>query len=271
MKLIDIGVNLTNKRFDGDRAEVLARARDVGVAACIVTGTSLAVSAEAAILCNTLSQHFPGMLYCTAGVHPHEASTFTDTTCAQLRTLIAENAGTVVAVGETGLDFNRDFSPRDAQVRAFEAQLQLAQDCGLPLFLHERDAHTTQHEILKSAGSALPRGVIHCFTGSREALFNYLDLDFYIGITGWICDERRGRELQELVRHIPRDRLLIETDAPYLLPRTLRPKPANGRNEPAFLPEVAAVVAQCRTEPIADIVQASTDNARALFKLEIYN
>jgi len=268
MSLVDIGVNLTNNRFAVDRIQVLARARDACVASCLITGTSLEDSEQAAALCRELSDAFPGMLYCTAGVHPHEATTFTDTTYDALRTLIDQNPNTVVAVGETGLDFNRNFSPRREQISAFERQIQLAIDCQLPLFLHERDAHAVQYEILKSVGSALPPGVIHCFTGNLEALFHYLDMGFYIGITGWICDERRGSELQSLVTQIPQERLLIETDAPYLLPRTLRHRPANSRNEPAYLTEIANVLARCRNEPVAEVIGASSENAKRLFRLK---
>src|SRR5262249_4358658 len=146
----------------------------------------------------------------------------------------------VRAVGECGLDFNRDFSPRPVQERWFAAQLALAAALDKPVFLHERDAHARFVAILKEAPPV--RGVVHCFTGTRAELDVYLEMGLHIGITGWICDERRGAGLAALVRHVPLDRLLVETDAPFLVPRDLRPRPAH--NEPAFLPHIAQTVAR---------------------------
>jgi len=265
-QLVDIGLNLTNKRFHKDREEVLIRAQRAGVSRCILTGTSLEGSEQAVALCNSLSHQFPKMLTATAGVHPHEAATVDDETMSTLETLIKENRGTVVAVGETGLDFNRNFSPPDRQISSFERHLDLATRLELPLFLHERDAHSTQIEILHHWRGKVS-GVIHCFTSDITALTNYLDMGFYIGITGWVCDERRGLELQTLVKTIPLNRLLVETDAPYLLPRTLRPKPKDNRNEPAFLPEVVAEISRQSIYSLEEIAQASTANAKSLFRL----
>ncbi|MCK9502815.1 MAG: TatD family hydrolase [Porticoccaceae bacterium] len=265
--LIDIGINLANKRFSTDCAAVLESARRVGVTACMVTGTSLGASREAIALCRQFATDFPGMLYATAGVHPHEASSWSQGTAKQLHQLIAENSDVVVAVGETGLDFNRNFSTPAQQIEAFQGQLGLAATVGLPLFLHERDAHATQLDILKAAGSSLPAAVIHCFTGDEASLHNYLDLGLYVGITGWICDERRGLELQQLVADIPLDRLLVETDAPYLLPRSLKPKPKNNRNEPAHLTEIVATIARCRGQSYSEIATATCENAARLFNL----
>jgi len=265
--LIDIGVNLTNPRFAADLDAVLERALAAGVTGVIVTGTSLAGSREAVALCRAHGQRFPGLLYATAGIHPHEAASCNPEALAALAAVIRDNPGTVVAVGETGLDFNRNFSPPEAQVAAFEQQLELAMATGLPLFLHERDAHHRQLDILRAAGNSLPPGVIHCFTGDRRSLDNYLELGLQVGITGWLCDERRGLELQGMVAAIPRNRLLVETDAPYLLPRTLRPRPKNNRNEPAYLPAVVEMLAACRRESVADIASATTANARRLFRL----
>ena len=265
--LVDIGVNLTSPRFDGDREAVLHRARDAGIEHCVITGTSLRSSLDAVLMCQRLGEEFSGMLSCTVGIHPHEADSHSPESHRELLAMARENPGVVVAIGETGLDFNRNFSPPAAQERAFEAQLELAAELGLPLFLHERDAAERQQQILRAWRDSIPRGVIHCFTGDRKSLYRYLDLDLYIGITGWICDERRGLELQGLVKDIPLDRLMIETDAPYLTPRTLKPKPRDGRNEPAFLPEVLAGVAAHRPEESEAIAVATRDNARAFFAL----
>ncbi|MBD1553410.1 TatD family hydrolase [Pseudomonas typographi] len=264
MQLIDIGVNLSNPRFDGQHEAVLARAHQAGVVQMVLTGTSLASSEQALALA---LQHAPEgqRLFSTAGVHPHEASNWGADSARQLAALLDQRP--VVAVGECGLDFNRDFSPRSAQEAAFEAQLALAAQFQRPVFVHERDAFGRLQAIIKSFRDQLPAVVVHCFTGERQALFGYLDLDLHIGITGWICDERRGGHLHGLVRNIPRGRLMLETDAPYLLPRTLRPKPKNGCNEPAFLPEVLREVARHRGETEHDLAAHTTACAKLFFNL----
>ena len=184
-------------------------------------------------------------------------------TIAELRRLAAFEQ--VVAIGECGLDFNRDFSPRPQQEKWFEAQVALAEELQMPLFLHERDAAQRFYDILTAGRKSVP-AVVHCFTGSRDSLKMYLDLGLHIGITGWICDERRGKPLRELVREIPLDRLMIETDAPFLLPRSMRVKPKDGRNEPCFLPYVLQAVADCVGKPTGEVARATTATARNFFK-----
>lgn len=259
----DIGVNLTDHAFSADLADVLARAEAAGVERILVTGTSLTESEAAVALC----QRFPEKLWCTAGVHPHDARHFNSATERALRDLYKEPA--VVAVGETGLDFNRNFSTPEAQIHAFEKQLELASEAGLPLFLHERDAFKTQFEILKAHRDLISGAVAHCFTGDKTALYGYLDLDLYIGITGWICDERRGAHLHPLLKEIPADRLLLETDAPYLLPRDIRPKPKSRRNEPAYLGHVADTVARLTGKSTAQLSHETQENATRLFRLPL--
>ncbi|MBC53584.1 MAG: hydrolase TatD [Gammaproteobacteria bacterium] len=260
--LIDIGANLGHESFAHDLAEVLQRAREAGLVHHLVTGTTLPASVHALEICT----RYPN-LSCTAGIHPHEAAHADAEVLAGIRALLSEPQ--VKAVGETGLDFNRDFSPRPAQENVFNEHLAMAAATGKPVFLHQRDAHERFLPILKDHRDALSGGVVHCFTDSRQALFDYLDLDMYIGITGWICDERRGRHLHDLVASIPADRLLLETDAPYLLPRSLRPKPKTRRNEPAWLTEVLATVAHCCERPAADLAAETSANAIRLFKLEV--
>jgi TatD DNase family protein len=264
--LVDIGLNLASNQFHDDAADVLARARDVSVGICILTGTSEDTSRDVLELCRQHGPNFPDMLYCTAGVHPHDAKHWRPETGTAINQLL-EHPETV-AIGETGLDFNRDYSPRLVQEQVFEAQLELAADSGKPLFMHERDAHQRQTEILHTYRDIFKKGVIHCFTGDRKSLFNYLDLDLHIGITGWICDERRGGELQSLVKNIPLNRLMLESDAPYLLPRTIKPKPSSRRNEPAYLPWVLASVAQHRAESTTEIAAATTQTAIDFFRLD---
>ena len=261
MPLADIGVNLGDKRFAADRAAVLERARQAGVALQVITGTSVEGSTAALALASGEAD-----LFCTAGIHPHHASEFSPAALSDLRQL-AKHAK-VRAIGEAGLDFNRDFSPRPIQEKAFAEQLALATELGLPVFLHQRDAHERFLPILREQRDRLCDVVVHCFTGSREELFDCLDLDCHIGITGWVCDERRGLELQRIVGNIPLPRLLTETDAPWLLPRNMTEKPpVSGRNEPALLPWVVAQLSASMQRSPAEIEQASWDNARRFFRI----
>jgi TatD DNase family protein len=261
MELVDIGANLTNKAFRSDLDAVLARAAERGVRQIVVTGTSEAASQDAF----ELARRHPGFLFSTAGVHPHHARDFRPSTLARLRSLGRE--APVVAVGECGLDYDRDFSPRAAQRSCFEAQLELAAELGLPVFLHERAAHADFLGILARYRPELVRAVVHCFTGSARELAAYRELDVHIGVTGWICDERRGSHLLPLMPTIPLDRLMLETDAPYLLPRTLRLPASRRRNEPAFLPAVLDTVAGALGRPSAEVARATTQTARAFFAL----
>jgi TatD DNase family protein len=261
MELVDIGCNLTHDSFAGDREAVLARARTAGVVQMIVTGAS----AEGSRAALGLAGSHPGELYATAGVHPHRAAEFTDDSEALLREL-STRVG-VVAVGETGLDYFRDFSPRAAQREAFKRQLQIGADSGLPLFLHLRDAHGDFLAILREVRDRLSNVVVHCFTGSRGEMRDYLDLDCHIGITGWICDERRGTQMNDYLKDIPADRLLLETDAPYLKPRNLRPRVKTHRNEPCWLPWIAGAVAAARGEDPGFVAERTTANARRFFRI----
>ena len=259
--LVDIGVNLGHESFDRDRGQVLARARDAGVAQIVVTGASEAESATALGIARTA----PGVLFSTAGVHPHHAREWRTTSAAALERLAAEPE--VVAIGETGLDFDRDFSPRPDQERAFEAHLELAAGLDMPVFLHERNAHERFLAIVSRWRPQLPRAVIHCFTGDGASLDACLDIDLHVGVTGWICDERRGLHLREIVSRVPLDRLMIETDAPYLLPRDLVPKPKTRRNEPMYLPHILRVVAAAAGHPPDTVARSTAETARRFFGL----
>ncbi|HTT36890.1 MAG TPA: TatD family hydrolase [Burkholderiales bacterium] len=261
LELVDIGANLTHGSFRQDFEQVIQRAQAAGIATIVVTGASVE-SSEAAV---TLAAERAPTLYATAGVHPHEAKSFTHSTVGELRALASHPA--VRALGECGLDFHRNLSPRDAQLSAFEAQLELATRLQLPVFVHDREAHRDLLALLKRYRDRLADAVVHCFTGERHELAAYLDLDLHIGITGWICDERRGLHLRELVREIPPGRLMVETDAPYLLPRTIKPAPSDRRNEPAYLPYVLEVVAQSIGKPAAEVAAETTCTARAFFRI----
>jgi TatD DNase family protein len=264
MQLIDIGVNLTNPSFADKHQAVLDRAYAAGVCQLVLTGTSVEGSEQALELCQQLDESGQ-RLFSTAGIHPHSASDWNADSAQRLRGLLKESS--VRAVGECGLDFNRDFSPRPQQEKVLEEHLAMAVELQMPVFLHERDASQRLLEILRDFRDRLPAAVVHCFTGEKRALFSYLDLDLHIGITGWICDERRGTHLHPLVREIPAARLMLESDAPYLLPRSLRPKPKNGRNEPAYLTEVLREVALHRGESLEDVAAHSTACARAFYGL----
>ena len=261
MQLIDIGVNLTGSSFRKDLPDVIHRAQHAGVVQMVVTGTSIEHS-QAAL---QLDQQYPGVLYSTAGVHPHHAKECDDQALVALTELAQHQA--VVAIGECGLDFNRNFSPRDVQLKWFEAQLELAANLQLPVFLHQRDAHDEFLSIMQRWRPHLPAAVAHCFTGSVDEAQAYVDLGMHIGVTGWICDERRGQALQEAVKHIPVQYLMIETDAPYLLPRDLSPRPKDNRNEPMYLPHVCRAVARFRDEEPEIVAQATTKNAREFFSI----
>ena len=260
--LIDIGANLTHDSFDEDRDEVIHAAEAAGVARMILTGANVSGSQEAL----QLARQWPGKMHTTAGMHPHHAADYSDVNHELFRKL--HNEDEVVAVGECGLDYFRNFSPADAQRGAFRRQLELAEDSGLPVFLHQRDAHDDFLEILKPRINSISRAVAHCFTGTEDELLTYIDMGLYIGITGWICDERRGAHLMSIVKHIPLDRLMLETDAPYLLPRSLQPKPKTRRNEPRYLPEVLRVVAESMGLDESTIAQHTTQNAERFFAIK---
>ncbi len=258
MQMTDIGANLTHDSFDADRDEVVRRARELDID-MVITGAD-PVGSERAI---ELAEQY--RCRCTAGIHPHHA----DTADEHALTRIAEmsNHPLVCAVGETGLDYFRDFSPRDAQRMVFQAHLEIAAKNGLPLFLHERDASEDFINILEQHRSHLNYIVVHCFTGSAEALAAYIELDCHIGITGWLADERRGQHLIPLIETIPLDRLMIETDAPYLMPRNIKPKPKDRRNEPAYLPWVCQAVANATGESTDEVASRTHENAQRFFGL----
>lgn len=262
MNLIDIGVNLLHRSFASDRASVVQTAARAGVSPLIITGTDERSSREAA----DYAESYPGKLYATAGVHPHQAKSCTPATLKALRGIAAHEC--VRAIGECGLDYNRDFSPRDVQRRCFAQQLELARELDMPVFLHTRDAFTDFAAILKEHRAHIKNAVVHCFTGSGEELEACLDMGCCIGITGWICDERRGRGLVELVKKIPADRLMLETDAPFLMPRDLAGEShdgKSGRNEPKYLIHIARVIARHLGKDVEVLAEETHANTLRFF------
>ncbi len=258
--LIDIGVNLSHRRFDADREAVLKRAWEAGLAAMILTGTNLEQS-QAALELTALA---PERLFSTVGIHPHHASECTPVSLQRLEKL--SQSPQVKAIGECGLDFNRDFSPRAVQRDCFAKQLDLACRVGLPLFVHERDAHHDLLQILDDFQN-LPPLVVHCFTGNAQQAMAYLERGFYLGITGWLCDTRRGHDLQAAVKVIPPERLMIETDAPFLMPRDLKPKLSGGRNEPAALGHILNALCELKGLSLQELEPILLANTQAFFDI----
>ena len=260
MSWFDIGVNLTSGRFSQDLPQVIERAHQAGVTGVLITGTDVRQSSQALELAKQWD------CFATAGVHPHYAAQASGDYLSGLRELAADPR--VRAIGECGLDFNRNFSSRQDQLRVFEQQLELAVELKLPVFLHQRDAFDEQLHLLRRYRAGLTGGVAHCFTGDRVQMEAYLELDLYIGVTGWLCDDRRGASLREAVRYLPPERLLLETDAPYLAPRNVRPRIE--RNEPCHLPLIGEELARIRQQDPALIARQSFANACALFNLDDY-
>ncbi len=259
-KYIDIGVNLTANSFKKDTEQVVERALQAGVTQLVVTGTDTQHSEQAI----QLTQQYASICYATAGLHPHHASDYCSDTGSELRDMLAHK--NVLAVGECGLDFNRNFSTRKQQITAFEAQLELAIDLKMPVFLHQRDAHEDFVAIIKSCRNVLQHMVVHCFTGTSAELQDYNALDMHVGVTGWICDERRGQSLQQAAKEIPLDRVMLETDSPYLLPRDLVEKPhKKGRNEPCYLPHIVQTLATCMAVEEAQLTTVAYENSRHFF------
>lgn len=270
--MIDIGVNLTNSQFQHDIDNVVNSAMDHGVDNMILTGTSV----EESLAAYQLVQKYPEQLYSTAGIHPHDASTFNQQSIQQLSQLLGQER--VVAVGECGLDFNRNFSSPDEQLNCFEQQLELAVELQMPVFLHQRDAHKKYLRLIKKYRSGLVDAVAHCFTGDRSELESYLELDLYIGITGWLCDERRGKDLQDCVALIPKSRVMVETDSPFLFPRDLKLSPvvdiegkkkrnSRRRNEPKYLPHIIASLALYMDIDPMELSKLTIENSQRFFRL----
>ncbi|MFQ6371890.1 TatD family hydrolase [Shewanella sp. YIC-542] len=260
-RYMDIAVNAVGSKLEAEISRVIDDAAAVGVTPLLLIGSHLPESAR----CLQLAAQYPQQLYATAGVHPHHADSWQADSCQQLQQLCRHPS--CVAMGECGLDFDRNYSSRDNQLAAFEAQLALAAELHLPVLMHQREAHEDFLAILRRYRAALPAALLHCFTGNQQQLDDYQALDLYLGITGWVCDERRGQTLADVVPQIAANRLVLETDSPYLLPRSMRPKPKSGRNEPQYLPHIAQYVATLRQEPLSQLADQCYQNSLRLFGL----
>lgn len=258
MKLFDAGVNLLDGRFSAD--EVIQRANDAGVARLCIITTHPNEWDDA----YQLYLKYPDICCYTIGVHPHNAKDVNAHELTQLEQL-AQQKG-CVAIGECGLDFNRNFSAQETQLSVFEEQLKIAAKLQKPVYLHERDAFEPQIALLRKYMPQLPNGIAHCFTGGIEEAKEYLALGLYIGITGWVCDEKRGESLRNAIACIPHDKLIFETDAPYLFPKTLKPRKRN--NEPAFLPHIVEQVSDMLGVPAQQLNKSSFVNTLTLFSID---
>lgn len=241
MQLFDSHCHLDDTSYDPDRADVLARAREAGVRAMMMVGIDIPRSRRAVALAET-----HGGIFAAVGVHPHDAGQCTEAVLAELRQMAAHPR--VRAWGETGLDFNRMYSPQDVQEKWFRRQVEIALDLDLPLIFHERDSGGRFREMLRPFESSGLRGVVHCFSGHAHELDAYLAMGLYIGITGIVTMKSRGADLRAMLPRIPDERLLVETDAPYLTPAPERNR--HRRNEPAFVRTTLLKVADVRrTDP----------------------
>ena len=250
MPLIDSHAHLDSREFDGDRELVVERAREAGVVAILTVGENLA-SSQAAV---ALAEKYD-LVYAAVGVHPHDAKTLTPVVLDELRALAHHPR--VVAVGEIGLDYHRDLSPRPVQRQAFAGQLALAAELGLPVAVHSRDA---LDDVLAALRDWEGAGVLHSYSGGPERLEEVLGLGFYVGITGLVTFPE-AEQLRAVAAAVPLERLLVETDCPVLTPVPYRGR----RNEPAYVRFVAEQVARARGVPVETVAQATSDSARRLF------
>jgi TatD DNase family protein len=235
--LFDIACNFSSDRFEKDLNKVIKRAKDNNVTKFLLVSASLKDAEKV----NKIYQDNKDSCFLTIGAHPHHANEFNSSSPSEMKRLIDEYKPH--SVGETGLDFFRNISSYEEQLFAFEEQIRIAIETNLPLFLHQRDAHDDFMKIISKYKNDISKAVVHCFTGTQKELDDYLEMEFSIGLTGWICDERRNIDLRKSLKNIPLDKLMIETDCPYLIPRNLSDKPKNNRNEPAYLPHIANEIA----------------------------
>ena len=252
--MFDIGANLTSSHFSKDLDVVLNDSLTAGVEKICITSSNLDDVKNA----KKISEKYKNLYY-SVGFHPHNAKDFKIEFLKDMSVYL--NDPKAICLGEMGLDFNRNFSSKEEQILCFESQLSLANSISKPLFLHQRDAHEEFLSVLDNH-KFNQKLIVHCFTGNLSELEEYLKRDFYIGITGWVCDLKRGKELRECINQIPEDKLLIETDSPFLSPRKkIR------RNEPKFLIDVAEEVATLRNETTESIINSSYKNSLNFFNL----
>ncbi len=253
--LVDTHTHIQMRQFAADRASVISSALAEGITRMIVPGIDVATSRDAI----ALAQAHPGQIFAAVGTHPHDASTLTPEALNAERELSARPE--IVAIGEIGLDYYRNLSPRDVQREALVAQFALARERALPVILHNRESHEDMVALLRAHGQGL-RGVFHCFIGDRKMAQDALDLGFYLSFAGPLTYPKND-ELRAVAAWAPLDRILVETDSPYLTPPPFRGK----RNEPRHVALVARGLAEARGQPFEEVAAATTANAHALFGL----
>ncbi|MBC8299690.1 MAG: TatD family hydrolase [Pelagibacterales bacterium] len=258
--LIDIGANLTHPELYNQLDKIVENLKTADIKKVIITSSNLGDTKTALDIINL----YPDLFYTTIGFHPHNAKDFSLEDIDKIHEYGKDKK--IVAIGECGLDYYREYSTKEQQIYCFEEQLSIAESLKLPLFLHERHAHKDFTKILKSHINKIKNCVVHCFTGTENELKVYLDMGCYIGITGWISDTNRGKHLHDLLEYIPEDRLMIETDAPYLIPHNL-PFKHNGINEPSFLNFVAQTIAECLNKDINVIKEVTYNNTKKFFSI----
>ena len=258
--LFDIACNFSSERFDNDLEEVIQKAKNNNVTKFLVVSASLKDTEKV----YRIYRDNKDSCFFTIGVHPHHANEFDSLSSEEMIKLIKEYKPH--SVGETGLDFFRNISSYEKQIFAFEQQIKIAIKTNLPLFLHQRDAHDDFMKIISKYKNDIPKAVVHCFTGTQKELDDYLEMGFHIGLTGWICDERRNVDLRKSLINIPIEKLMIETDCPYLIPRNLKDKPKNNRNEPSYLPHIANEIASLINIDISELTNTTYKNSMNFFK-----
>jgi TatD DNase family protein len=262
MLLADSCFNINHESFKNDLGDILDAANNVGVEYFFCPASK---EKEIVDLIN-LSESYQKNIFCSVGIHPHYASDLKPSTIQNLQKYLGNKH--VRAIGEIGLDYYRNFQSPEIQKKCFNAFLELASTHQYPLFLHHREAFDDFYPMIKNCIGEVPESIVHCFTGTKSELKKFLDLGLYIGITGWVCDPKRGADLREIIKYIPLDRLLIETDAPYLVPKNMVNKPRNNRNEPLFLEHIATNISELLNIDKALLAEETTKNFKKLFRIQ---
>ena len=262
MLLADSCFNINHESFKNDLGDILDAANNVGVEYFFCPASK---EKEIEDLIN-LSESYQKNIFCSVGIHPHNASDLKPNTIENLKKYLGNQH--VKAIGEIGLDYYRNFQSPEIQKKCFNAFLELASTNQYPVFLHHREAFSDFYPMIKNCIGEVPDSIVHCFTGTKSELKKFLDLGLYIGITGWICDPKRGADLREIIKYIPLDRLLIETDAPYLVPKNMVNKPRNNRNEPLFLEHIANDISELLNIDKALLAEETTNNFKKLFRIQ---
>ena len=258
-ELFDIACNFSSNRYDNDLDEVIKNAKNNNVTKFLVVSASI----NDVDKIYSIYQKYKSDCFFTIGTHPHHANEINSDSIKKMRILVQDLKPS--SIGETGLDFFRNLSTLEEQIFAFEEQIKLSIEFNKPLFLHQRDAHNEFIKIIMKYKNDINKAVVHCFTGTQKQLDTYLNLGFCIGLTGWICDERRNVELRKSIKNIPLDRLMIETDSPYLIPRNLIIKPKNNRNEPSYLPHIAKEIADIINIDLSKLIDITYKNSISFF------